>query len=137
MDIITIAALATGCLTSGAVGFALADPWQSWTLKRLIKDRNDLRRELAAEQKTAQHFERRLKEANHENSLLNAENANLRTRGDALSEINQDMTEAAITFRGEMDRLHSELALAGKPDQPRDELGRYKPFAANDRSAVG
>jgi chromosome segregation ATPase len=126
-------------LASGAVGFALADPWQDWTIKRLNKDRNELRRLLTAEQKAVEHYARRLKEANHENSLLNAESANLRTRGDALSEINQDMTEAAITFRGEMDRLHSELALAGKPDQPRDELGRYKPFAANDSgsAAVG
>jgi hypothetical protein len=94
-------------LASGAVGFALADPWQDWTIKR------DIERDLVRNR-----LRKSLEEARAERD--NAEAGYMRNLG------------LMVGLENQIASLHRQLALAGKPDQPRDELGRYKPFAAND-----
>lgn len=42
IEIIATAAV-SGLLTGTAIGFSLARPWQDWTIKRINKDRADLR----------------------------------------------------------------------------------------------
>jgi capsule polysaccharide export protein KpsE/RkpR len=47
---IELIATAGSLIVGGGIGFAIARPWQDWTIKRINKDRADLRRQLTAEQ---------------------------------------------------------------------------------------